>query len=490
MIKISSRQSALAKIQAYQVGQSLESSTGEQIEFLFRESLGDKNLTDPLWKMPEKGVFTEDFYLDLIKHQTDIVVHSWKDLPTEIKPETKIAATLPRQDQRDILLYKKSRMKNPHVRLFSSSPRRALNVKNFLKWALPWTINDIEFLPVRGNIQTRVQKLLDDQTIDGLVLAKAALDRLFSDSHFPEVNDFLRKALDGLQWMVLPLGENPNAAAQGALAIEVAHSNSRIIQILEKINCSTSFTSAQRERDILKQFGGGCHLALGISVLQRDYGRIEIVKGLTPDGKTVHDKKFFPTKPLPVQLAPGKISFKSSRKPLPVVKTNSDAIYVSKFAAWSNDLLQSRDFKHSNQIIWSAGLQTWQKLAQQGVWVHGSSEGLGEQEDARIDLLCGKVVSWTKVTHDTANLPGTALQKNPLGTYHLELTVQNSQLSDHQVWSWNSASEFQSAVAKFPELKNRLHICGPGNTYAGIKHLLGSDKNIYLELGHEFITVI
>ena len=96
MIKISSRQSALAKIQAYQVGQTLESASGSPVEYLFRESLGDKNLTDPLWKMPEKGVFTEDFYIDLIKNQTDMVVHSWKDLPTEIKPETKIAATLPR----------------------------------------------------------------------------------------------------------------------------------------------------------------------------------------------------------------------------------------------------------------------------------------------------------------------------------------------------------------------------------------------------------
>jgi hydroxymethylbilane synthase len=485
VIKISSRQSALAKIQAYQVGQALQFGTGNKVEFHFRESLGDKNLLDPLWKMPEKGVFTEDFYLDLITNQTDMVVHSWKDLPTEIKPETKIAATLNRQDQRDVLLYKKSSLKNPQVRLYSSSPRRALNVKNFLPWALPWSIAEIEFFPVRGNIQTRIQKLLDDPKIDGLILAKAALDRLLSDSHFAEVHDFLRKSLEGLQWMVLPLSENPNAAAQGALAIEVANSNFQVNQLLEKINCLNSFATAQRERDILKKFGGGCHLALGVAVLQRDYGQIEIIKGLTPEGKIINDKKFFPKKVLRLDSTPGKISFTTHRIPLPVTKISTDAIFVSKSAAWSNELLS-----FDSQIVWSAGLQTWKKLAELGVWVHGSSEGLGEHEDPRIDLICGKTVSWTKVSHDSANMQGSTLQKNQLGTYHLELTIRDDQLSDHQAWSWASASEFYAAVAKFPELKNRKHVCGPGNTYSAIKQFLGSDQNIFVELGHEFITVI
>jgi hydroxymethylbilane synthase len=131
-LRISARSSDLAKIQAYRVGEALRNKNPNiEIEFLFRESLGDKNLTDPLWKMPEKGVFTEDFLKDLLNEQTDLVVHSWKDLPTEEKEQTVIAATLPRADQRDLLLFKKSSVGNSNPRLLSSSPRRVYNLDSF-----------------------------------------------------------------------------------------------------------------------------------------------------------------------------------------------------------------------------------------------------------------------------------------------------------------------------------------------------------------------
>jgi len=108
-IKISARSSQLAKLQAYLVGDELlKHYPNLNIKYEFRESLGDKNLTDPLWKMPEKGVFTEDFYRDLVDGHTDMVVHSWKDLPVESKEDTFISATLPRADQRDILIFKKN----------------------------------------------------------------------------------------------------------------------------------------------------------------------------------------------------------------------------------------------------------------------------------------------------------------------------------------------------------------------------------------------
>ena len=181
-LRLSSRQSALAQIQAYQVGAALEKAhAGLEIEYLFRESLGDKNLTDPLWKMPEKGVFTEDFFRDLTENKTDLVVHSWKDLPTAEKEETRIVATLPRADQRDLVLFKKSSLKKALVKIYSSSPRRTYNIKPLLNWALPWQVEEIEFQSVRGNIPTRIQKLLAAEEIDGLIVrgkkAEADMER-------------------------------------------------------------------------------------------------------------------------------------------------------------------------------------------------------------------------------------------------------------------------------------------------------------------------
>ena len=103
-VTIASRRSDLARIQAYQVGEALHADHPQiEIDYSFHESLGDKNLNDPLWKMPEKGVFTQDFREGLLRGDFDLVVHSWKDLAIEVDPETEIVATLPRADARDLL---------------------------------------------------------------------------------------------------------------------------------------------------------------------------------------------------------------------------------------------------------------------------------------------------------------------------------------------------------------------------------------------------
>jgi len=97
-----------------------------------------------------------------------------------------------------------------HIDIFTSSPRRAHNLNSFLRDALP-AINSPSFLNVRGNVPTRVRKLLEGQT-DGLIVAKAAIDRLLSaqQSEFAETREFLREALSQCRWMVLPLRENPS----------------------------------------------------------------------------------------------------------------------------------------------------------------------------------------------------------------------------------------------------------------------------------------
>ena len=104
-LKLASRKSDLARWQSVQVARALEQlSEKPTIEYLFKASLGDQNLDLPLASMGSKGVFTEDFYTDLVDGQCDLVVHSWKDLPVEDRAETHIAMTMARADVRDILL--------------------------------------------------------------------------------------------------------------------------------------------------------------------------------------------------------------------------------------------------------------------------------------------------------------------------------------------------------------------------------------------------
>src|ERR1051326_4581640 len=141
-VTIASRRSDLARIQAYQVGEALRAAYPQiELNYSFHESLGDKNLNDPLWKMPEKGVFTKDFREGLLHGEFDLVVHSWKDLAIEDDPETEVIATLPRADARDLLLVPKSRWKEVErtgvMTILTSSPRRAHNLDLFLRTALP-----------------------------------------------------------------------------------------------------------------------------------------------------------------------------------------------------------------------------------------------------------------------------------------------------------------------------------------------------------------
>src|SRR5438067_9344801 len=183
-VTIASRRSELARIQALQIREPPRATHPQlEIDYSFRESLGDKNQNDPLWQMPEKGVFTRDFREGLLRGEFDLVVHSWKDLAIENDPETEIAATLPRADARDLLLVRKDRWAEVErtgvMSILTSSPRRAYNLDSFLREALPAKINELKFENVRGNVQTRVRKMLE-QNADGLIVAKAAIDRLLS----------------------------------------------------------------------------------------------------------------------------------------------------------------------------------------------------------------------------------------------------------------------------------------------------------------------
>ncbi|UOF00816.1 hydroxymethylbilane synthase [Bdellovibrio reynosensis] len=470
-LKISARKSDLARLQAYMVGDALKKKHQNlEIEYRFKESLGDKNLTEPLWKIPEKGVFTEDFYGELIRGETDMVVHSWKDLPTEFKDDTVIAATLPRADQRDLLLLKKSHFEKIKaaraLRVFSSSPRREYNLTEFFKNHLPFGLESVKFESVRGNIPTRIRKLLESTETDGLIVAKAALDRLLTAEadEFNEVRGLLRGYLQELTWMVLPLNVNPNAAAQGALAVEITKGRSDLAQLLSAIHDQSTFDCAQKERDILSSFGGGCHQKIGVAVLHRSYGEITILKGLTDQGVVLEKRDLAGDSPstfVANQLWSSDV--KADRVPLENVKipAGTSALYVARSEAWPEGL-------NFAGFVWTAGLKTWKSLAQKGIWVHGCSESLGEQEDARMDILAGNSLAWAKLSHEEGFERDAGVM--PLvATYSLKPQGVLNSFTGKESFFWSSGSQFLQAMQEAPEILNKHHACGPGNTYKVIR---------------------
>lgn len=490
-LRVSGRSSDLSRIQIHQVANAFRAAApGLDITSHFRESLGDKMQHDPLWSMPEKGVFTEDFALDLRAGRTDLVVHSWKDLPTAQTAGTAVVATLPRADPRDVLLVRRDLWQGvtpgSKVSILSSSPRRAHNLTPFLAWALPVRSLEIGFTPVRGNVPTRIRKLIEGEH-HGLVVAKAALDRLLTSTapEFASMRAEVRRNLDLCRWMILPSKENPTGAAQGALAMEIATAgDAEIAALAGSLNHETTFLEATREREILSSYGGGCHQKIGVTVLSRPYGTIVSLRGLTDAGEVLERFELEAERKTPrttrehVWPLGTQDDDWMTREPLEVSQPDADAgFWVARAgalpASWTLD---------ESRLVWTAGLKTWGRLAARGVWVHGSAEGLGEDEEPRAEVLANCATHWVKLTHDRAE----AQQKlTRLATYRLVATGAPPDLSGYTHFFWTSGSRFLEAVERQPQLLDRWHACGPGNTWKIVRDRLGNDSRLDVWLSHE-----
>jgi len=468
-LKVASRKSDLARWQAVQVAHVFEAlSEKPSIEFQFKSSFGDQNLDIPLAGMGARGVFTEDFYKDLVEGRCDMVVHSWKDLPIEERESTRIAMTMPRADVRDAMLIPEpvwqKALQSKHLLVLTSSPRRIYNLSAALPRLLPGQLK-IEFRNVRGNVPTRLQKMHDEG--GALVLAKAGLDRLLeaeSEGFIPQ-DQSVRALTKGCRFVVLPVSLNPPAPAQGALAVEIARVNEQVNQLCARLTDEVTFDCVQMEREVLHKYGGGCHQKIGVARLPRPYGLVCSLRGLTEEGEVLNEWRIENTTPWKkaeslknVFPATAKDNSWFAREPLAFNESirNHSALFVARADGWPKEYLPQ-----PGQVVWTAGVQTWMKLAEQGVFVNGCQDGLGESEPKRLEIMAGPL-SWAKLTHQLA--PET--QVNTIATYKLHPKDQTPDLRGCTHFFWMSRTTFERAWALFPtEIANGYNACGPGLTY-------------------------
>ena len=479
--------------------------------------------------MPEKGVFTKDFHEALLRREIDIVVHSWKDLPLEETQDTWVAATLARADQRDLLLVRKDKLRfygpsygssaeslRPFT-VLTSSPRRIHNLRSFLPKAFPGGLSNLSFLPVRGNIETRIKKLLEGKEASALVVAKAAMDRILqSQGEFTQkVRCFLMDSLQKCHFMVLPLSHNPTAAGQGAIAIETRRDNDLLNQMLSKLNHSKDFHTVQQERLRLSQYGGGCHQKVGVSILKRPYGTVLFEKGVNPNLEEdfhhqtlLHEETFhegllsredakgnWPKTQLQNLFPPSKGEGEFfHRQPLSLSKEvlcslhKFNALWISRANALSDDVWKA----FSPQVVsafslkpflWTAGVTSWFKLAQRGLWVYGCADGLGERENIWIRHLLGEPLEFLKITHQSALVKSLF---TVLPTYKLVKKEGPPSLEGKTHFYWMSGSSFLAARQWKPEIeKMGYHACGPGHTFEVLKKILPDKKRLKVFVSYE-----
>jgi hydroxymethylbilane synthase len=212
----------------------------------------DINLSEPGPKI-DKGLFTKELEEALLSGEIDVAVHSLKDLPTEFRPELELAATLPRHDPVDVLISKtaNSLQEIPLSGVIAtSSPRRIRQIAIYRP--------DLHATNVRGNVSTRIAKLLAEDSWDSLVLAKAGLERI----GYPLIGG--RIEFEGQRLFVSDLVELLPAAGQGAIGLEVRANDLEMKKIVTSVNHAQTWFCTAVEREFLSLLGGSCQLPLGI----------------------------------------------------------------------------------------------------------------------------------------------------------------------------------------------------------------------------------
>ena len=266
-IRIATRKSPLALWQAEEVSRQLKlHHPGIDIELIKIVSRGDKILDAPLAKVGGKGLFVKELEQSMLDGESDIAVHSMKDVPMEFPPGLHLPVIMQREDPRDAFVsnHFQSLAELPaNARIGTSSLRRQLQIKE----AMP----DAVMLDLRGNVNSRLEKL-DRGDFDAIILASAGLIRLGFHSR-------ISSHIEAEQ--SLP------AIGQGAVGIECRENDQAIMDLLQPLNHADTHIRLLAERAMNHRLHGGCQVPIaGYATLDAD----EIfLRGLVgrPDGSEV-----------------------------------------------------------------------------------------------------------------------------------------------------------------------------------------------------------
>lgn len=246
--KVGTRGSALALAQTGMVIKTLnEAYPQHHFSAVTIKTAGDKNQKDTLQSIGGKGLFVTEIEDAMLDGSIHMAVHSMKDMPALPAEGLMFCKAWKRADPRDVLILREKGTLDSlsqGARIGTGSLRRILQLKKLRP--------DFQFVPIRGNIDTRLRKLReplpDGSSLDAIVLAAAGLERL---GLHPDNMVFLSPDV------MLP------APAQGTLAIELRADNEELLSLLNKLSDEDTDICNKVERDFLRIIDGGCHLPTG-----------------------------------------------------------------------------------------------------------------------------------------------------------------------------------------------------------------------------------
>ena len=240
-LRLGTRRSALALAQSGLVAEAVTAKTGRPVELVEITTFGDVS-KEALTRIGGTGVFVNALRDALLADEVDLAVHSLKDLPTRAPADLALAAVPQREDVRDVLVAR-DRLKfadlPPGSRVGTGAPRRAAQLRLLRA--------DLEIVPVRGNVDTRVG-FVTKGTLDAVVLAYAGLNRL---GRIGEATDYFDPAA------LLP------APGQGALAVECRAADGELVAELAALDHGPTRAAVVAERALLAALEAGCSAPVG-----------------------------------------------------------------------------------------------------------------------------------------------------------------------------------------------------------------------------------
>ncbi len=249
-VRIASRKSQLALVQTYWVQEELQKHFPEiTFEVQTMSTQGDKILDVALAKIGDKGLFTKELEVGMLNGDSDIAVHSLKDLPTRLPAGLMLGCVTEREDPADALVvhekHKDQQLDTlPEGAIVGTSSLRRLAQ---LRHHYP----HLQFKDIRGNLNTRLQKL-DDGEYDAIILAVAGLTRL-------KMSDRIHQ--------IIPSSISLHAVGQGALGIECREGDEDILEIIKVLEHAPTAQRCYAERAFLRELEGGCQVPIGVNTV-------------------------------------------------------------------------------------------------------------------------------------------------------------------------------------------------------------------------------
>ncbi len=240
-LKIATRRSKLAQVQTETIMGILKENHNIECEKLLVETTGDRILDVSLSEIGGKGLFIKEIEIALLEDRADAAVHSMKDVPFDVPDMFEIVAIPIREDVRDVFVaingvhFKELKA---GAKIGTSSNRRAAQIKLLRP--------DLEIVPIRGNVQTRIAKI-EKENLDGIILAAAGLKRMGMENI---ITDYFT------------VNEIIPAVGQGALGIETKK-NALNQEIFKRLEDENTRICVEAERSFMRTLNGDCNSTIG-----------------------------------------------------------------------------------------------------------------------------------------------------------------------------------------------------------------------------------